>query len=129
MKKDQWMPWVDLYEQYMDSDGVVIRDDILRKVNKGDRTLVALALSVAKWHPEANYRGDGCCALCALTRSNCYKCVLYKKEGKSCVASNYNSLWGKFITAETFADADNAANKMYETLLELYKEEYRRRRN
>jgi hypothetical protein len=134
MSKDkQWKPWIDLYDQYcVDLDAPYVndrlKDDILIKVNKRDGTLVALALAVAKWHPKAKYRGRGECALCSLTsleeNGTCYDCPLYKKEGKSC--NQWYSLWRKFDSAETYKDQDKAANKMYKTLLELYKEEYRK---
>jgi len=130
MNDNQWMPWIKLLKDYdadMSTLPVVHIEYIglLEGVKEKDKLLVALAFAVANWHPDVSVnRGGGPCALCMLYKGACSKCVLFKKTGLTC--HEEDSLFIQFVDSWP-EDSDKAANKMYETLLELYKEEYRKR--
>ncbi len=128
-KADQWKPWIKLLKEHRAlmsiNDSNIEYEGLLEGVEGKDKLLVALAFAVANWHPNRRFnRGGGPCALCMLYKGICSKCVLFEKQGMSC--NSEGSLFLEFVDSWP-EDSDKAANKMYETLLELYKEEYRKR--
>lgn len=90
---------------------------VLDSVPEERRLLVALALSVAHWHPTAEPRGGGLqgCALCALYpgQLGCYVCPYDCRRGTN------HFTW---YTNET----TKAADAVFEDLVRLYDEKWRR---
>jgi hypothetical protein len=89
---------------------------------------LAIALSVAKWMPETRWRGEGNCGLCWLYDGACIDCPLFQDQHKSChqpgslYAKAEDFFWGN-CNKRTF---DRRADKLYNVLAKLYKQEYDR---
>ena len=129
---NQWTPWIKLHKElfyptpFYYSRGAHFFDSLDGKgmaIPQEYRLLVALALSVAHWHPDADPRGgDGTtCPLCMMFSSYCHD------SNRSCplvqVRQNCNrsgSIWMKWNLESKYAD------KMYKLLLKLYVAEYKR---
>jgi hypothetical protein len=91
-------------------------------------SLGALALSVAKWHPDNFFRGEsGFCGLCLMfdDHGECKFCPLRKLWKKNCYeeGSKYQE-WLDQMKA--CCSADKRATLIYNDLVKLYKNEYKR---
>lgn len=104
-------------------DGWIVPQTI-EKAPKDKQLLVALELSVAKWHPNKKRRGGGACGLCywvsVIRGKDCTKCLLAKKD-KACLdrASTYSN----FSAAKSEFMKKQYADKMYALLLKFYEKE------
>ena len=112
-------PWIALVENQR------VRQVVSQTVHTKQATLIALALSVAKWHPATKCAVD--CGLCALRdyvdRTRCCECVLYK-AGKGCLESG--SPWRRFMSTSSSKEEKKYSRELYDLLVKLYAEEYRR---
>ncbi len=93
-------------------------------------TLVALAVSVAKWHPsKGRKRGIGLCGLCVLRNcigTNSLTCKLcpLAEVGEHCLKKG--SLWQNYLWAENPKEEEKYARQMYALLVDLYVKEYKK---
>ncbi len=123
MKKSdkQWQPWIRKVNNHE------LRSTLLR-TPKDMRSLVAAALSVAKWHPTRLVRGGSdSCGLCVFwSQADCGKCPLVKRRQRCRNKTSTFSKWFKALklTFEVTTELDVAADEMYELLMDIYREEY-----
>ena len=144
MKKSEWQPWIDIVDSdllynysllegdqgnYVDKIDVV---DALELVPEKYLQIYALALSVAKWHPNRlpERRGCGTCGLCCINRWAgdyvCQECPLYQ-AGYHCLDSDKTTLFEKACSGLDEDPPDTKyADKLYHVLLRLYTEEFKR---
>lgn len=135
----QWKPWMELLESLDMSQGDIFEGDPICLWPDGTpfwpdipsdyRTLVALALSVAHWHPNAVPRGGmgDDCALCNLSQlktgyNSCGYCPL-SECGDNC--NKYGSSW-QIWRYSLWTSEKAAADGMYKKLMSLYRKEYYR---
>jgi len=135
IKNNDWQAWIKKHDEWVNGKFS------LRTVPKKYRILVALALSVAHWHPDNFIRGgkDVTCPLCSLfykeqedyvfnNKSFCGKCPLVIAD--QWCNSEY-SLWKQWYNISRFVinrkeEINLRADKVYFVLMNLYKEEYER---
>jgi hypothetical protein len=128
MKKDQWIPWVKFFEEECTSEGKIRK--WLNKTPKDYRLLVALALSVAHWHPKAAASGGWSddCALCIFSgyasmplpnKCDCSKCPVSKSPLQDC--RDEKSVWKQWMRT---IDEGSVSGRMFRGLKKLYFAEY-----
>lgn len=107
----------------------------LQETPKEWRPAIALALSCAKWSPARGKKqgcGEGACGLCALYDSrdafalsnDCLACPLYNKTGLGCGESG--SIFDDWCAARTSVTKTKHAYRLYNMLMRLYKQEYKK---
>jgi hypothetical protein len=126
MKKPTWKQ----LRQVADDDRA---EEFLRDTPVEWRPAIALALSCAKWSPERGQkqgRGSLQCGLCALYDSSsaisddCKDCPLYLRTARGCGESG--TIWDNWCGARTPETKTKYAYRLYNLLMQLYKEEYER---
>ena len=135
MKKADWHPW--FYQHHLWYLGEL---SLSRDIPERYRTLIALALSVAHWHPDNKGRGGraDACPLCALFYREspaiialvheCHDCPLVKL-GQWC--NDPEASWMRWHVFSRWKppkkkEAKIKANEVYQHLLTAYAAEYRR---
>jgi hypothetical protein len=148
MSIDQWKPWIEIVEAKSTED---ITEEIMPLVPEKYIKLVALALSVAKWHPGrrkiAEARGSGVpwgetdllnlydsldnddilCThyIATLLTKKCKECPLYdKKRNADCFG--WAQPYRKYMDADYTEDREEYANLVHKQLLKAYKKELRK---
>lgn len=130
---NQWTPWIKLHAKlFYPTSFYYYRDNHFFDSLEGKgmaipqeyQLLVALALSVAHWHPDADPRGgDGTtCPLCRMFPYQCrnsYQTCPLVRVRQNCNRSG--SIWMKW-----WGIGSEYADKMYKLLLKLYAAEYKR---
>jgi hypothetical protein len=121
---EAWKPWIKLVEC-----GNVWK--ILGEMPDSLRPLIAVALSVAKWHPSRGKMvGGGNCGLCIVYYkcASCIECPLCKKTGLKCDSGHAlegpESLWAITRKNKYGPKRYEAERKLYKILMDIYREEY-----
>jgi hypothetical protein len=126
--KDSLQPWINLINKDRWDDDKL--KNIIHKIPANFQLLIALILSIAKWHPSNPWRGMNICALCAYRDmylgGKCTNCVLIIDK-KACAYPGHP--WGSWEDASCNDDEENEikyADILYEKLEELYAAEYKK---
>jgi hypothetical protein len=150
INKKEWKPWIERLEKISNFKDVYSL--YFKGVPEKYVLLVALAYSVAKWHPNNFKRGhfDIACGLCVLQTKRCKKhnpfcgfndlscnidCDYYPKRcsGSNCILIEQGQECGKtgkiwhvyeYECGYNEIERKKLADKMYELLLKLYSREY-----
>lgn len=119
-KSNPWAEWINVQRKWTYTR--VAQE--LKKLPEEKRQLYALAISVAKWHPDNDAYKYDLCGLCVLNDMrtdnwDCDNCCLYKYWGTSCLdfsSSPYDS-WISNVNKNTQAT-------MFKDIFKLYKKEW-----
>jgi len=136
---DQWAKWVAILDGEMDGEHELFHNDwedyadvnavidMVGHLSSEMQKLVALCLSVAKWHPLRGFNRGGCswtsCGLCNLYYEiGCAGCPL-DKIGENC--TDDGSCFSRWNVAWRSVDIEKCADEMFDKLMNLYREAYR----
>jgi len=132
---DQWTPWIELHTELFQSfqNRAYFLDSLEEKgmkIPQEYESLIALALSVAHWHPDADPRGGigTTCPLCQMFPT------CFSEKGQVCPLSQIgskcyvnNSSWMKWLRARRGSESElKYADQVYQALLKCYIKEYKR---